>query len=112
MVGQLSYEEQDLQRLSLGQLSMAPNTWFTGALLVTQAAYINTDPKCIRTMDPDMASSSSLGLAVTMALGGSAVSQIGIGPSVAWSSDFRWSLVVAQTPGSHMAFDDNRCHRL
>lgn len=39
--------------------------------MVTWATDINNDPSCIRTMDPDMAIRSSLGLVVTMTADGS-----------------------------------------
>lgn len=56
-----------------GQLSMANayfNTWFIWPPVVTQTMDISKDPSYSRTKDPDMAISSSLGLDVTMALGG------------------------------------------
>ncbi|KAL6036659.1 hypothetical protein STEG23_005377 [Scotinomys teguina] len=57
---------------------------------------INTDPSCIWTTDPDMASSSILGPVVTKALVAVQVSHIGMDPAVVWSLDSN------MTPGGNL----------
>lgn len=94
-----------------GQLSTALyfntwlNTWIKWAPMVTWTKDINTDPIYIRTMDPDMITSSSLNSVVTMLWVAVWDSQIGMGPSVAWLPDSNID------PVSHMASNNRRSHR-
>ncbi|ERE65680.1 reticulocalbin-1-like protein [Cricetulus griseus] len=57
------------------------------AFLVTQATDINTDPSCRRTMDPDIALSSSLGPDITLAPVVIEITQISMVQAVAKPSD-------------------------
>ena len=75
----------------LGRLNLVlgfHHTWFLLFPVGTWAIDINTDPKCSRTVDPDIALISSLGLDDTMAWVAAQVTQVSVALAEACPLDF------------------------